>query len=61
MAKIVELRPATGYKVDNVAQPKRRRWNREKAYDNFLTVVGILGMGVWFGYLVLSWLSGKPW
>jgi len=42
-------------------KPRRRRWNRRKAADNLRTVIGVSAIGLFFGYLILSWLAGVPW
>ena len=64
MAKVIEM-PVT-HKVNDEAirqamRPRKRRWNRQRAWDNLLTVVGIAAAGVFFAYLVLSWMAGEPW
>lgn len=42
-------------------QPAPRRvwrWNRAKLYDNLLTVVGIVGIGLFLAWMVVGWIDG---
>lgn len=63
MSKVVPLRKVSGEAVRIAMDkpPRRRRWNRQRAWDNLLTVVGIAATGIFFAYLVLSWMRGVPW
>jgi len=49
------------YKVEAepTPPPKRWKWNRTKAYDNLLQVVGMLGVAAWLTYLIIGWIDGK--
>ena len=66
MGKVIPLR-RDGYKVEGEAvriamyKPRRRRWNRRKSADNLRTVIGVSAIGLFFGYLILSWLAGVQW
>ena len=41
---------------------RRRRWNWRRAAGNLLTVVAIVGVGVWYGWMIfLPWWTGSVW
>ena len=62
MGKVIPLRyKATDEAIRQAMRPRRRRWNRQRAWDNLLTLVGIAATGIFFAYLVLSWMAGEPW
>lgn len=61
MGKVIPLRRLSSEAVRIAMKPRRRRWNWRRAADNLRTVIGVSAIGLFFGYLILSWLAGVPW
>jgi len=65
LGKVIPLRRSDDFRVTDedvrMAMKRQRRRDWSVFADKLRTVVGIMAVGVFFGYLVLSWMAGEPW